>query len=66
MVESKPRIKPPTYIPPKKKKKKIRWTYPNSIFSKWQSGKKEYSFINPFIYFIFYNSTASVFTISVT
>ena len=30
-----PRIKDPIYIPAKKKKKKVRWTFPKSLFVKW-------------------------------
>ena len=35
-VECKPRTRDPVYIPPKKKKQRIKWTFPISLMYPWK------------------------------
>ena len=30
-----PRTRAPIFVPPKKKKNKVKWTFPKSVFTKW-------------------------------
>ena len=36
-----PRTRDPPYVPPKKKKTKVRWTFPISLFVKWRPDDAE-------------------------
>ncbi|EGR33095.1 leucine rich repeat protein [Ichthyophthirius multifiliis] len=36
-----PRTRDPKYIPAKKKKQKVKWTFPISLFAKWQPDNEE-------------------------
>ena len=37
----KPRQKDPIYVPPKKKKKRIKWSFPISLMAKWRQDDQE-------------------------
>lgn len=40
-ILTKPRTRDPVYIPPKKKKKRIIWTFPISLMYKWRTDDEE-------------------------
>jgi NLR family CARD domain-containing protein 3 len=41
MTQILPRTRDPIYVPPKKKKTKVRWTFPISLFVKWRPDDAE-------------------------
>jgi hypothetical protein len=40
-ISTKPRTRDPVYVPPKKKKKRVIWTFPSSLMYKWRMDDAE-------------------------
>ena len=41
LISIKPRTRDPVYVPPKKKKKRVIWTFPISLMYKWRMDDAE-------------------------